>query len=616
MQKIINNEKFIGNILISRNNYFFRLIFTTALLFAAGLCIRLALEPTRSVICAIITFILFGNLFEYTKKDPWKVQIVYALLASLIITLIPFGWVYTGIRNITGFSKNTSAIIFILYALLFQIKIGILFPVNRLLSKYIGLYTRGIWLFIVPDLFFYQLFPWYWGNLLSESFTITQTASLVGIHGVSIIGWTIFFPLVFLSIHLFSSLTQFDPKSLFKQTKQILLSHKTGITAIFALIVSLYTYSSHRESQWKSIIENSKRKIQPVTIALVQPSIDISLNEKRDSHSYVQNAMQLSFNYGLKAIIDSKKMLDLLIFPESFIPYHTTNARYMHPQYNYSPTFHGIMTMLAQTGKQSVLYNESNYDEIYSKNKMQNGMPKIKKFNSITLMAPNGKRASVYHKIYLLPFGEYIPKYLEKNWNFRDLFPEAGTYSPDHRIRIGYYKKIKDKSPENVDTQSINLKLLDYPDQINKNAPASEKSIAKRYFAGMLCYEAMFPEYGQKLTQTAFKERKSLDFILNPVNDAWFGNTIENYQHLNSARFRAVETGIHLVRSALSGISVIIDPLGRNVSKVLHPKEKGIIIDSFYPAKIGTVFSLWGFIPVYIFLIVIIMITFIRVLRN
>jgi len=47
------------------------------------------------------------------------------------------------------------------------------------------------------------------------------------------------------------------------------------------------------------------------------------------------------------------------------------------------------------------------------------------------------------------------------------------------------------------------------------------------------------------------------------TNDAWFGDTLEPWQHLALAKFRAIEQRRYLIRSTNSGISAFVDPTGK-----------------------------------------------------
>ena len=53
---------------------------------------------------------------------------------------------------------------------------------------------------------------------------------------------------------------------------------------------------------------------------------------------------------------------------------------------------------------------------------------------------------------------------------------------------------------------------------------------------------------------------------MNLTNDAWFGDTTEPWIHLALAKLRAVEHRRYFVRSTNSGVSAIIDPVGRVVA--------------------------------------------------
>jgi apolipoprotein N-acyltransferase len=74
-----------------------------------------------------------------------------------------------------------------------------------------------------------------------------------------------------------------------------------------------------------------------------------------------------------------------------------------------------------------------------------------------------------------------------------------------------------------------------------------------RRIAGAICYDADFPEFIRQAAQD------SADLLIVPAND-W--RTIKDI-HFQMHAFRAIETGLPVIRAAASGVSSAFDPWGR-----------------------------------------------------
>ncbi|MFL2834318.1 MAG: nitrilase-related carbon-nitrogen hydrolase, partial [Alphaproteobacteria bacterium] len=102
----------------------------------------------------------------------------------------------------------------------------------------------------------------------------------------------------------------------------------------------------------------------------------------------------------------------------------------------------------------------------------------------------------------------------------------------------------------------------------------------------VICYEIIFPE-------EINPNNNDIDAIINLTNDAWFGNSSGPYQHLNSARFRAIEQGVPVLRAANTGISAVIDPYGRVIRKI-NLNKSGYIVSSLPNKTKKTLYSKVG----------------------
>jgi apolipoprotein N-acyltransferase len=102
----------------------------------------------------------------------------------------------------------------------------------------------------------------------------------------------------------------------------------------------------------------------------------------------------------------------------------------------------------------------------------------------------------------------------------------------------------------------------------------------------MICYEVIFPG---AIVDSGSRPR----WLVNITNDAWFGLSTGPYQHLASARLRAVEEGLPMIRAANTGVSAVIDSYGR-ILAMLDMEQEGVIDHALPPARAATPYSRWG----------------------
>jgi apolipoprotein N-acyltransferase len=182
------------------------------------------------------------------------------------------------------------------------------------------------------------------------------------------------------------------------------------------------------------------------------------------------------------------------------------------------------------------------------------GVPLTRAYNSIYVVDHNGTIQSAYDKLHLVPFGEYLP--------FQSTLESFGL-SQLTKIRGGFIAGTR--------RRPITL----------PNAPK---------MLPLICYEIIFPG-----DITRGEERPG--WIVNVTNDGWFGISTGPFQHLQQARLRAVEEGLPIVRAANTGISAVIDPVGRVVTS-LGLGAEGVLDSGLPVAGPATFYSRYGDLPV------------------
>jgi apolipoprotein N-acyltransferase len=328
-------------------------------------------------------------------------------------------------------------------------------------------------------------FPWNsFGYALSEPLALAQTASLIGLWGMT-----------FLAVAIFAS-----PAVLIDGSTR---GRKPWIAPVAALVLlaAMAVFGAVRLSLQPTVLTKVKLRI-------MQPNLQ----------------QDVKFNYGAKAEVMQKYLTlsdrasgpqstgvsdaNILIWPESAFPFFLTREADAMAQ---------IADLLP---KGTVLITGA-----VRAPELPPGVRITRAYNSIYVIDHDGSVLSVYDKLHLVPFGEYLPfQNLMEKLGFVQLTRVQGGFIPGTRRRA-----------------------MEIP-----NAPRA---------LPLICYEAIFP--GDITTRD---DRPG--WIINLTNDGWFGISTGPYQHLQQMRLRAVEEGLPVVRAANTGISAVIDPSGRIVARL------------------------------------------------
>jgi apolipoprotein N-acyltransferase len=190
--------------------------------------------------------------------------------------------------------------------------------------------------------------------------------------------------------------------------------------------------------------------------------------------------------------------------------------------------------------------------------------------NSAFLVSPDGNIRGQYDKMHLVPYGEYVP--------LRQLFPFISKLVAG----VGDFSSGKGFYPLSVDHHKLGV---------------------------LICYEGIFPETGRSY------KNAGAQLLVNITNDAWFGRTSAPYQHLSMTTFRAVENRMYIARAANTGISAVIDPTGKIMSKTKLFEETSLRETVKYMND-KTFYMLYGDIFAYICILFICVCIFISIRRK
>src|SRR5512139_761163 len=158
-----------------------------------------------------------------------------------------------------------------------------------------------------------------------------------------------------------------------------------------------------------------------------------------------------------------------------------------------------------------------------------------------------------YHKVHLVPFGEYIP--LKKVW--------------------GWVIEV------------LHIPLSDFARGAIDQRPLA---IGGQHVAVNICYEDAFGE-------EIIRQLPAASVLVNVSNLAWFGDSFAPWQHAQMSQMRALETGRMMLRATNTGVTAIIDAKGRVLAS-LPLFTAGSLSGEIQGYAGSTPYVRWGNVPV------------------
>ena len=252
-------------------------------------------------------------------------------------------------------------------------------------------------------------------------------------------------------------------------------------------------------SLWGSARINEGRLTRagsPITVALIQGNIPQT--EKWDP----RRAPDIFDRYLRMTREAARRGAQFIMWPESATPFY----------FDEDPVSANEVRRLAGEIDAPILFGT---DEI------ERGSP-ARYYNSAFVLDSGGATAAVYRKVYLVPFGEYVP-FGSLLTFVGPLIEAVSSFSPGDRVTM---------MPVNGHMATT-----------------------------AICYEVVYPH----LIRRGVVQGSEL--LTTVTNDAWYGDSSAPFQHFELAAMRSIEQGRYLARAANTGISGIVDPYGRVLAR-------------------------------------------------
>jgi apolipoprotein N-acyltransferase len=231
---------------------------------------------------------------------------------------------------------------------------------------------------------------------------------------------------------------------------------------------------------------------------------------------------------------------ELIVWPETAVTHRVPTGDPQLMNYNLRREGYGFLMELGR-GRSFLL---GLYEGARDASDPRTGASRDRRYNSAALRHPGAEDAtwSIYRKVHLIPFGEFVPIALLEGV-----------------VRL---------------PQSFEM--------LRGGADQPPLEDAGRRIVPFLCYEGILPDHVRDL---AGDDRP--DLLASLANDSWFGDTWEPHQHLNFTRIRAVEHRTPMVRATNTGISAFVSATGA-VTARLGVGAEGILVADLPLVERGT----------------------------
>jgi len=400
------------------------------------------------------------------------------IFAAGVVTYIGgFLWLYGTIRDFGGMPAVPAMAVFLFYAGASAVQFliwGFSFTHLPAWCSRLGIRTALAWL--VAHHCWVKIFPWDFGHTQIAFVPFAQLAGVSGVTGITfVMMWLV----------------------------ETICARRT--TARWALPLALLTFgASLSYGIW--IQETiTQAKSTPLSTIMIQGNV--TLQRSQGMTFFSVNTEQYLRTSALASQKDT-----LVIWPESTITKLVPDAIEHVSQTNALP-YRGDGSAFLVGG---ITYkDQKNY------------------FNSSILIRSDGSVASPYHKMILMPFGEYTPLSSWLPW-LKEINYTAGDFVAGDATKVLSYQL----------SNGNTVKL-----------------------SPLICYEDVVPSLAQQATA------RGAELLINQTNDVWFGNTVAPYQHHMIASFRAIENRRFLLRSTNTGVTAVVDPLGRTLASLLPYTE-------------------------------------------